>query len=175
MTTLIDIETELGNFTLALEEDKAPITVANFLAYVDGGHVKGMTAYRIVTKGNQPAGTEHRIEVVQWGYRAENGAYADLFAPIAHEPTSLTGIRHENMTISMARFAPGSAGAGFFICIGAQPELDEGGRRNPDLQGFAAFGKVSEGEDVVRAIFAKAEPDSEQPAVPVQFLGATRR
>lgn len=174
MSIKVDIETELGRFTLALEQDKAPITVANFLRYVDGGHISGVTAYRIVTLGNQPAATVHRIEVVQWGRKAVDDAYDDLLPGIEHEPTSVTGIRHENMTISMARYAPGTAGAGFFICIGDQPLLDEGGARNPDLLGFAAFGKVVDGEDVVRAIFAKAKPDSEHQDEPVQFIGAKR-
>lgn len=173
MNTLVEIETELGRFTLRLEDEKAPLTVANFLQYVDGGHVQDMTAYRVVTLGNQPPETVHKIEVVQWGREAKDMAYADLLPPVAHEPTSVTGLRHENMTISMARFAPGSAGAGFFICIGDQPELDEGGGRNPDRLGFAAFGKVVDGEQTVRAIFGRAGA-TELLDQPVRFRGAKR-
>lgn len=175
MSTLIDIETELGRFTLALEADKAPITTANFLAYVDGGFIEGMTAYRIVTMANQKATTEHKIEVVQWGERPVNESYESAFPTIAHEPTSVTGIRHKHLTISMARFALGTAGAGFFICIGDQPELDEGGRRHPDRAGFAAFGQVVEGEATVLAIFGRAAENSDQPDNPVRFLGGKRR
>lgn len=175
MSTLIDIETELGSFTLALEADKAPITTANFLAYVDGGLIGGMTAYRIVTLANQPATIEHKIEVVQWGAPPVNESYENAFPTIAHEPTSVTGLRHKHLTISMARFALGTAGAGFFICIGDQPELDDGGRRHPDGTGFAAFGQVVEGEDTVLAIFGRAAENSDHPENPVRFLGGKRR
>ena len=175
MSTLIDIETELGSFTLALEADKAPITTANFLAYVDGGLIEGMTAYRIVTMANQPATTAHKIEVVQWGEQPVNERYDSALPTIAHEPTSVTGIRHKHLTISMARFALGTAGAGFFICIGDQPELDEGGRRHPDGAGFAAFGQVVEGEATVLAIFGRASETTDQPENPVRFLGGKRR
>ena len=72
--------------------------------------------------------------------------------PIAHEITEVTGILHKDAIVSMARMGPGTAATDFFICIGDQPELDYGGKRNPDGQGFAAFGKVLEGMDVVRAI-----------------------
>ncbi|WP_323013154.1 peptidylprolyl isomerase [Devosia sp.] len=174
MTVTVEIQTELGTFALALEEAAAPITVANFLAYVDGGFMRDMSAYRIVTLQNQPAETVHRIEVIQWGWRPSNPALQQPFPAIAHEPTSKSGLRHKHLTLSMARDAPGTAGGGFFICIGDQPELDEGGRRNPDGAGFAAFGRVVEGEDVIAAIFARAE-DKEYVDHPVQFLGAQRR
>ena len=173
MTIPVRIETELGAFTISVDAERAPITAANFLAYVDGGHLDNATAYRIVTLANQPAETVHKIEVVQWGMRAADDNPAP-FPTIAHETTQTSGLRHKHMSISMARFAPGSAGSEFFICIGDQPELDFGGRRNPDGQGFAAFGAVTEGEDTVMAIFAKAKPDSEYPTVPVRFLKAER-
>jgi peptidyl-prolyl cis-trans isomerase A (cyclophilin A) len=172
MTTMVTIETELGGFTLALEEDKAPVTVANFLAYVDAGEMAKMRAYRIVTKDNQPPGVSEVIEVVQWGLGPERFGNP-TFAPIAHEPTSQTGIRHDHMTISMARLEPGTASAEFFICIGPQPSLDEGGLRNPDGAGFAAFGRVVEGEDVIMAIFARGEAD-QMTSRPVAFTGAKR-
>jgi len=173
VTTPVRIETELGAFTISVDTEHAPITAANFLAYVDGGHLDNATAYRIVTLANQPAETAHKIEVVQWGMRTADEKPAP-FPNIAHETTEATGLRHEHMTISMARLAPGTAGSEFFICIGDQPALDFGGLRNPDGQGFAAFGSVTEGEDTVMAIFAKAEAGSEYPAVPVRFHNAER-
>ncbi len=173
MTIPVRIETELGAFTIAVDVEHAPITAANFLAYVDGGHLGNATAYRIVTLANQPAETVHKIEVVQWGMRTADETPAP-FPNIPHETTETTGLRHKHMTISMARLAPGTAASEFFICIGDQPALDFGGRRNPDGQGFAAFGSVTQGEDTVMAIFAKAETSSEYPAVPVRFLKAER-
>lgn len=173
MTVPVLVETELGAFTLAIESERAPITAANFLAYVDGGHLDSATAYRIVTLTNQPAATVHKIEVVQWGLRSDEQKPSP-FPAIAHETTETTGLRHRHLTISMARFAPGSASSEFFICIGDQPELDFGGQRNPDGQGFAAFGAVTSGEDTLMALFARAEPDTEYPATPIKFRKVTR-
>ncbi|MCJ7679342.1 MAG: peptidylprolyl isomerase, partial [Candidatus Aminicenantes bacterium] len=78
--------------------------------------------------------------------------------PIGHETTETTGVKHEDGVISMARSEPGTASSEFFICINAQPELDFGGKRNPDGQGFAAFGRVIEGMDIVRKIQAVEAP-----------------
>ncbi len=103
----------------------------------------------MVTLGNQPDDSI-RIEVIQGGLGFQESE--DRLPPISHETTAETGILHTDGTISMARNAPGSASSEFFICIGDQPELDFGGRRNPDGQGFAAFGRVIDGMDVVRAI-----------------------
>jgi cyclophilin family peptidyl-prolyl cis-trans isomerase len=92
-----------------------------------------------------------KIEVVQGGLTDES----KYLAPIAHEPTSRTGLRHGNGTLSIARDAVGTGTAGaFFICIGDQPELDFGGKRNPDGQGFAAFGHVTSGMKLVRTIWS---------------------
>lgn len=163
----VAIETELGAFTLSVDTDNAPITAQNFLAYVDGGHLDQSTAYRIVTMANQPQGTVHKIEVVQWGPQASDDN-PSAFPPIPHETTAQTGLLHKHMTISMARFDPGTASSEFFICIGDQPQLDFGGMRNPDGQGFAAFGTVTEGEDVVLKIFGSAA-ETENPENPVKF------
>jgi peptidyl-prolyl cis-trans isomerase A (cyclophilin A) len=86
----------------------------------------------------------------------------------------MTGLRHLDGTLSMARIAPGTAGSAFFICIGDQPDLDFGGRRNPDGQGFAAFGRVAEGMDVVRAIFKKAEKTTDHLSSPIPILSVSR-
>jgi len=145
------VDTPLGSFVIAVDPAVAPITTANYLKYVDGQHLDGGAVYRIVTLANQPASTVHKIEVVQWGMFLPDGK-SPPFAPIAHETTRETGLLHKDMTVSMARSTPGSASGEFFICIGDQPELDFGGRRNPDGQGFAAFGRVVQGRDVVRAL-----------------------
>ncbi|MBK1792986.1 peptidylprolyl isomerase [Devosia sp. WQ 349] len=168
----VRVETEQGNFTLGLEPERAPITTENFLAYVDGGHLDAARAYRVVTLSNQAPERDPKIEVVQMGIDPKDDQ-PQIFPPIAHEPTSVTGIKHQHMTVSMARLEPGTATSEFFICIGDQPELDFGGRRNPDGQGFAAFGKVIEGEDIVMKIFATAE-STEYPQSPVSAQKFTR-
>jgi len=127
----------------------APITTANFLSYVDGGFYEGGTFFRTVRLDNQP-NSDIRIEVVQGGANLEREN--EFFAPIKLERTNSTGIRHLDGVISMARKGPDSATHSFFICIVDQPSLDFGGMRNPDGQGFGAFGKVVSGMDVVRQI-----------------------
>lgn len=176
MTTLdsltrVEVRTDMGSFTLGIDVANAPISAANFLAYVDGGHLNSI--YRIVTLQNQPPETVHRIEVIQWGWRAGDASQAQPFPPIPHEPTSSTGLSHVDGTLSMARRDPGSAGPGFFICIGDQPELDEGGGRNPDGAGFAAFGRVLAGHETIRNIFACAV-DVEYLPTPIAITGAQR-
>ena len=151
---LTRVETELGSFVISVDPAVAPRTVANYLAYVDGHFLDGGSVYRIVTLANQAPDTRHKIEVVQWGMNLADGK-APPFAPIAHESTLETGLRHLDGTVSMARNVPGSAASEFFICVGDQPELDFGGGRNPDGQGFAAFGRVTEGRDVVLALHGR--------------------
>lgn len=143
----IVIETELGDIHVEIYEEKVSITALNFLRYVDGGHFKGGSFYRTVTMDNQP-NNDVKIEVIQGGRNLD----MDGFESIEHETTDRTGVLHKDGVISMARNQPGSATSEFFICVGDQPELDFGGKRNPDGQGFAAFGKVVKGMDVVRKI-----------------------
>ena len=150
------VETDLGAFVIEVDSEVAPLTVANYLAYVDGRFLDGGSVYRVVTLQNQAPDTRHRIEVVQWGMNLTDGRAPPL-PPIAHETTRDTGLRHRDGTVSMARSTPGSAAAEFFICIGDQPELDFGGGRNPDGQGFAAFGRVVAGQDVVRAFHSRGQ------------------
>lgn len=152
------VETALGAFVIEVDPARAPRTVANYLAYVDQGWLDGGKVYRIVTPANQPADTPHKIEVVQWGMDLPDGKAPPL-PPIEHETTQQSGLPHRNGTVSMARSTPGTAASEYFICIGDQPELDFGGRRNPDGQGFAAFGQVVEGMAVVQAIYAKAQAE----------------
>ena len=148
------VDTPLGPFVIEVDPAVAPITVANYLAYVDQHLLDKAWVYRLVSLANQPQ-SAHKIEVVQWGLNLKDDA-PPLRPPIAHETTQQTGLRHRDGTISMARGAPGTATAEFFICIGDQPELDFGGRRNADGQGFAAFGQVVQGMAVVRALHARA-------------------
>ena len=143
------VETDLGTFELEVDIDRAPVTAANFLRYVDGGHYDGGVFHRTVHEDNQP-NDSIRIAVIQGGRNRESAA--EPFPPIPLERSSETGITHRDGAVSMARGGPDTATHSFFICIGDQPSLDFGGMRNPDGQGFAAFGRVVEGMDVVRAI-----------------------
>lgn len=147
----VRVQTELGAFDIELAAAQAPKSVANFLHYVSAGHYTGGIFHRTVRlqPDNQPD-NDVKIEVIQASV-SRNKAAADL-APIALERTRETGLLHRDGTISMARDGPDTATSDFFICIGDQPELDYGGRRNPDGQGFAAFGRVVRGMDIVRAI-----------------------
>jgi peptidyl-prolyl cis-trans isomerase A (cyclophilin A) len=145
----VRVQTSLGDIVLELDPAKAPGTTANFLKYVDAGHYDGGTFHRTVKMDNQPE-SPVKIEVIQAGV-AEKFAKAG-FPAIPLERTTVTGLKHVDGAVSMARGAPDSATSGWFICINDQPSLDFGGARNPDGQGFAAFGRVVSGMDVVRKI-----------------------
>ena len=145
----ISMETELGPIQLELYPDRAPITVSNFLRYVDENRYKDFHFYRVVHMENQPD-NDVKIEVIQGGLGFDK--HPMELPTIIHETTDKTGIRHLNGTLSMARLEPGTASSEIFICINDQPELDYSGKRNPDGQGFAAFGKVISGMDVIRKI-----------------------
>ena len=141
------IKTEQGNITVELYPAKAPITVANFLKYVDAHLYDSSSFFRAVTLNNQPKDSI-KIEVIQGGDLDS----AKDFAAIPLETTNTTGLLHKDGTISMARGKPATATSSFFICINDQPSLDFEGKRNRDGQGFAAFGKVIKGMDVVKKI-----------------------
>ena len=143
------LRTELGDIEIEVYMERAPVTAANFMRYARENRFRGATFYRTVTMDNQPD-KDVKIEVVQGGLGEDPEGLA--LPPIEHETTERTGVLHRDGTLSMARSSPGTAGSEIFICIGDQPELDFGGRRNPDGQGFAAFGQVVEGMEVVRAI-----------------------
>ena len=147
------MQTEAGDIHFKVFTRKAPITAANFIRYVEEDRFGGAHFYRVVRPDNQPDNAV-KIEVIQGGL--EGGSLEKGLPPIPHETTAQTGIRHKDGTLSMARLQPGSAGSEFFICINAQPALDFGGNRNPDGQGFAAFGRVTRGMAVVRTIQAGA-------------------
>ena len=142
------MDTDLGSIKFQVYPKQAPITFSNFIKYVDRGNFDGATFYRVVRMDNQP-NDSIKIEVIQGNFTA----YENRFEAIQLETTEMTGLKHKDGTLSMARAAdPNSASAAFFICIQDQPELDYGGKRNPDGMGFAAFGEVLEGMDVVTQI-----------------------
>jgi peptidyl-prolyl cis-trans isomerase A (cyclophilin A) len=159
------IKTGYGDIIVELFPDLAPVTVSNFMKYVEENRYEGAFFYRVVRMDNQPDDSI-RIEVIQGGLFEDN--HPAMLPPIPHETTKETGILHKNGVISMARWQPGTATSEFFICVGDQPELDYGGKRNPDGQGFAAFGRVVEGMDVVKMI--NAQPADGQylgPVIPI--------
>ena len=145
----VNLVTTAGEIRFELFPDKAPLTVANFLKYVEGGHFEGGSVYRVVRMDNQEQNTV-KIEVIQGGLAGKEEAVS--FDPIVLERTSETGLKHRHGTLSMARSEPDSGTSEFFICINDQPSLDYGGKRNPDGQGFAAFGRVIDGMDNVLRI-----------------------
>jgi len=158
-------QTGLGDITMEVYKKQAPVTAANFLRYVDKHRFKGASFYRTVRPDNQP-NNAIKIEVIQGGLKDDEGHRG--LPPIEHETTARTGVLHRDGTVSMARAEPGTASSEFFICIGDQPELDFGGKRNPDGQGFAAFGRVISGMEVVRRI--QAQPADGQwltPDIPI--------
>ncbi len=158
------IRTGLGDITLEIYVDKAPITAGNFLKYVRENRLQGAVFYRVVREDNQPH-NKVKISVIQGGLMADTDTPEKNLPPIAHETTAQTGILHKDGVISMARLEPGTATSEFFICVGDQPELDFGGKRNPDGQGFAAFGRVIKGMEVVHRILQ--QPDKKQYLDPV--------
>jgi peptidyl-prolyl cis-trans isomerase A (cyclophilin A) len=138
----VTLQTSAGAIVLELDPGRAPITTANFLHYVDTGRLDGTEFYRATRMG---AGG-----LVQGGVRDPRR----LFPPVAHEPTSQTGLSHIDGAISMARLAPGSAQMDFFVMVGPQPGFDAGPNAGGDLLGYAAFGRVVQGMDAVRQILA---------------------
>ena len=146
VTTNIAFKTSKGDIIIELYNQIAPITVDNFLRHLDGGHYDGSSFYRTVTHQNDNGSP--MIEVIQGGL----GDIDKPFPAISHESTNITKLKHEDGTISMSRGEVNSATSDFFICIGSQQGLDFGGEKNYDGQGFAAFGKVIEGIDIVRDI-----------------------
>ncbi|MBI2689645.1 MAG: peptidylprolyl isomerase [Acidobacteria bacterium] len=164
----VALETALGPIVVEIDTLAAPVTAANFLRYVDAGAYEGGQFHRTVTPDNQPD-NEIRIGVIQGSARKGAAEYG----PIPLERTSKTGIPHLNGTISMARTGADSATNQFFLCVGDQPELDFGGRRNADGQGFAAFGRLVAGWLVLRQIqMSPAAGQELQP--PVSIVRARR-
>ncbi|MEG3165988.1 peptidylprolyl isomerase [Sphingomonas sp. PB2P19] len=160
------LTTSEGPIVFALDKDHAPKTTANFLRYVDQKRLDGVTFYRAMKLAG---GTG----LIQGGI---NGDPKRALPPVAHEPTTVTGLTHDDATISLARFAPGTATADFFITVGAIPYLDADPKRPGDNTGFAAFGHVVEGMDVVRRILeAPTSPTAGSGAMKGQMIAAPVR
>lgn len=172
----VRITTDLGDIDIDLDSAHAPVTVTNFLQYVDSGAYTNGRFHRTVTPDNQPRDTV-RIEVVQGGANPERQGARWPAIPL--ERTNVTGLSHVDGAISMARGGPDSATSDFFLCIGDQPSLDFGGHRNLDGQGFAAFGRVTSGMDIVRLIQQQpatgANPQTLTPPVRIQQISRITR
>lgn len=164
-TVTVLMTTALGDIEIEVDTQAAPITATNFLRLVDGGHLDGATFYRAVSPENDNGSPV--ISVIQGGL----GDAESPFPAIAHETTADTGLLHVDGAVSMARAEVGTASTEIFICIGAQPALDFGATRNPDGQGFAVFGHVVGGMDVVKAIHSQpADAPTESAYVAGQIL-----
>ena len=161
----VSIVTTLGTIEAEIDVARAPITAANFLKYVDAGLFDGGVVNRAVRADNTVR-HDVRIEVIQ--FQTNPARRSEEFAPIPLERTNATGLAHLDGTLSMARSAPDIATGSFSIVIGDQPEMNHGGKRNPDGQGFAAFGRVVRGMDVVRAI--QRSPTGQQGAYGTETL-----
>ena len=175
--TNVVLHTEMGDVVIALETERAPVTAANFLRYVDEKRLDGTVFYRAMRLdwGEQPNG------LIQGGTQFDPKR---ILPPIAHERTTETGVKHTLGAISMARNEPGSATGDFSIMVSPQPGLDANPTSEDETfrEGYAAFGHVVEGMDVVRAIFdAPVDPEKgegwmkgQMLAQPVKILTARR-
>jgi peptidyl-prolyl cis-trans isomerase A (cyclophilin A) len=155
-TPHILIRTQAGDIEIELYPRQAPRTAGAFLSYVDSGFYKNSSFYRVLNDDNQ-ASNAPKSELIQGGIWRTDYKKAVRHQDIPHETTQLTHILHKDGVISLARTTPGTAGTEFFICVGDQPGFDYGGDNNPDGQGYAAFGKVVKGMDIVRNIYARPE------------------
>ncbi|HEY7501519.1 MAG TPA: peptidylprolyl isomerase [Vicinamibacterales bacterium] len=164
------IETDAGEIEAEIDTVHAPITAANFLRYVDAGLFDGGRFFRTVRPDNQ-VDKPVKIAVIQAAGSRERRA--EFFSAIPLERTSVTGLSHKDGTLSMARAAPDTARESFSICVGDQPSLDYGGARQPDGQGFAAFGRVVRGMDVVRKI--QMSPATGETLTPAIAIARIRR
>lgn len=171
-TVTVSLQTSEGPIVLELEKERAPVTTANFLRYVDQKRLDGTAFYRAL---NLAPG----YGLIQGGLRNDP---RKLYPPIAHEATTKTGLSHGDGTISMARNTPGSATADFFIVLGEMKSLDADPAASGDNAGFAAFGHVVEGMDVVKRILAapvsptlgEGAMRGQMIAAPVKILSARR-
>ena len=168
-STKVTLETDAGNIIIEVYTKQAPVTAANFLRYVDEGLFSRATFYRVLRPDNQPKDSV-KINVLQGGLAPVFNA---ALPPIKHESTQQTGLLHQDGTLSMVRQKPGTARSEFFVCLGDQPALNAGGTRNPDGKGFAAFGKVTEGMDVIRKIH-QMETNRQLLLEPVKILSISR-
>jgi peptidyl-prolyl cis-trans isomerase A (cyclophilin A) len=150
-TPIVVFETGKGNIEIEVDAAHAPLTAANFLKYVAGGFYDGGTVNRAVRPDNT---VRHDVEIQVIQFQIARARRREQLPPVALERTSVTGLKHADGSVSMARNGPDTATGSFSIVIGDQPEMDFGGKRNPDGQGFAVFGRVIKGMEVVKAIQA---------------------
>lgn len=154
--SVVTIQTKFGDIEIQLFPEKAPKTVAAFLSFIDSGYYKNSSFYRVLKEENQPMGGD-RPQIIQGGIYKSNYPLAIKIKGIPHESTLESRLAHTNGTISLARTTAGSATTEFFICIGDQPSFNYGGSSNPDKLGYAAFGRVIKGMEVVRNIHGQPE------------------
>ena len=148
----VEIQTRYGDIEVELFPDNAPKSVAAFLSCVDSGYYKNASFYRALNDDNQPTGNAG-VAMIQGGiWRTKHHLY---IPGIPHEDTRQTKLTHTNGTISFAREAPGTATTEFFICIGDQKGFDYGGMNNPDGQGYAAFGRVVKGMNLIMQWYSR--------------------
>ncbi len=173
-TLPVAIVTSAGTITIALEVERAPLTSANFLRYIDQKRLDGTTFYRSFTYPTDPG-----TGLIQGGARNDPKR---ILKPVTHEPTSKTGLTHDDGALSMARGTPGSADGDFFIILGNMEGLDANPAASSDNQGYAVFGHVVGGMDVVHVIAGMPKNPNLGPGVmkgqmlasPVKIL-STRR
>lgn len=165
------VHTEMGDIEIEVDTTRAPIAAGTFLEHVDAGHYDGGRFHRTVKLDNQPD-NDVKIEVIQASVNPDREK--QITRSMTLERTSVTGLRHVDGTVSTPRTAPNSARSGFFICINDQPSLDFGGQRNPDGQGFAAFGRVVRGMDVVRKIQAAPNREAQLLTPPIHIISIKR-
>lgn len=163
----IEIQTKLGDIEVELYPDQAPKTVHAFLSYIKESYYKNSSFYRVLNDENQPSNAP-KAELIQGGIYKSKPKVHDTLTGIPHETTEQTHLQHKRGTISLARLAPGTATSEFFICLADQPGFDFGGGNNADKQGYAAFGKVVKGMDIVNKIYNQSEDNqSFDPPVPI--------
>lgn len=155
----VEIQTKYGDIVVELYPQQAPKSTAAFLSYIDSGFYKNSTFYRVLKNENQPSNAP-KAELIQGGAWKTMYKRTRNLPGTPHESTRETKLRHTNGVVSLARQEAGTATTEFFIVIGDQPGLDYGGNNNADKLGYAAFGKVIEGMDVVHKIHR--QPDYEQ-------------
>jgi peptidyl-prolyl cis-trans isomerase A (cyclophilin A) len=174
---VVVFDTEKGTIEMEVDSVRAPITAANFLKYLDARFYDGGSVNRAVRPDNT---VRHDVEIQVIQFQIDPARRRDQFPPIPLERTTATGLRHVDGALSMARAGPDTATASFSIVIGDQPEMNFGGRRNADGQGFAVFGRVTRGMDVVKGIQA-SPTGSEGPygteslMPPIRILKAHRK
>jgi peptidyl-prolyl cis-trans isomerase A (cyclophilin A) len=169
--TRVEVECADFAFTIAVYETEAPISSAYFLHDVDRRVLDGSSIFRIVNLNNQLSTMPAKIEVIQMGLLESDPTIPPV---IEHETTGKTGLRHLRGTVSLARFAPGAVYHSVFVCMRDEASLDEGGKRNPDGQGFAAFGRVVDGFDHLRRIYLHHASGPEYLDPPIRIHTARR-